>query len=298
MADDSPGGRLLAEFIDHLAAERRLSPHTCAAYRRDIEMLLNEAAAEPAALRPADLRRCLSALHGRGLGGRSLARRLSAWRSFFRYLVERHGLDANPCVGLRPPKAPKALPLALSPDQAVRLVDFDGTDPLVRRDRAVFELAYSSGLRVSELATLGVGDVDLDDATVIVTGKGQKTRIVPVGSFALAAIRAWLPSREALARPEEMALFVNRFGTALTPRALQYRLTTWALRQGIGSRVHPHMLRHSFASHLLQSSGDLRAVQEMLGHASVGTTQVYTHLDFQYLAKIYDSAHPRARKKG
>jgi integrase/recombinase XerC len=199
---------------------------------------------------------------------------LSAWRGFFNYLARDHGYTHNPCVGIRPPRAAKRLPHALSPDEAARLMEITAADPLAVRDKAIVELLYSSGLRLSELTGLEQDDVNVRDATVRVTGKGAKTRVVPVGRLALAALQAWLPARGELARPGETALFVGRDGT-----------------------VHPHALRHSFASHVLQSSGDLRAVQEMLGHASISTTQVYTHLDFQHLAKAYDQAHPRAKRK-
>jgi len=243
------------------------------------------------------IRRFVARLHGRGLGGRSLARALSAWRSFFGYLARDHGFTSNPCNGVRPPKSPKVLPKALSPDEAARLVGFTQDDPLAVRDRAMFELLYSSGLRLSELTSLKQGDVNFADATVRVIGKGRKTRVVPVGSHALAALQAWLQVREALPHKAAPALFLNHRGAAISPRTVQSRLKKLGIRQGLPGHVHPHMLRHSFASHVLQSSGDLRAVQEMLGHASISTTQVYTHLDFQYLAKVYDAAHPRAKRK-
>jgi integrase/recombinase XerC len=222
---------------------------------------------------------------------------LSAWRGFFSYLARDHGFTRNPCTGVRPPKSPKVLPKALSPDEATRLVSFPQDDPLAIRDRAMFELLYSSGLRLSELTSLKLGDVGFADATVRVTGKGNKTRVVPVGSHALLALQAWMPVRESLPQKDASALFLNHRGAAISPRTVQSRLKTWGIRQGLPGHVHPHMLRHSFASHVLQSSGDLRAVQEMLGHASISTTQVYTHLDFQYLAKVYDQAHPRAKRK-
>jgi integrase/recombinase XerC len=293
------GSPYLAGFLSHLGAERRLSPLTCENYARDVRVLLDLAADTPLAqLQVHHIRRFLAQLHGRGLGGRSLARMLSAWRSFFHYLARDHGLTQNPCLGLRAPKSPKALPQCLSPDQAHQLLDMaTGDEPLAMRDKAMFELFYSSGLRLSEVVGLNPGQIDFAEGTLEVTGKGGKTRIVPVGRLATEAIQAWLPQRELLAQPQEHGLFVGRNGTRLGPRAVQYRLKQWALKQGISSEVHPHVLRHSFASHVLQSSGDLRAVQEMLGHASISTTQVYTHLDFQHLAKVYDAAHPRARKK-
>jgi integrase/recombinase XerC len=236
-------------------------------------------------------------LHARGLDGRSLARMLSAWRGFYRYLARDHGYTGNPCVGLRAPKSKKTLPQALSPDEAGRLMDIPGDDLLAVRDKAIFELFYSSGLRLSELTSLAPADINLSDATVRVTGKGSKTRVVPVGSYALIAVSKWLKAREPLVKAGGNALFVSRNGTRLTPRAIQYRMKQWALKLGLAAGVHPHVLRHSFASHVLQSSGDLRAVQELLGHANITTTQVYTKLDFGHLSKVYDAAHPRARRK-
>lgn len=288
----------LAAYLNHLAHERGLSPLTCENYARDIRVLAELATDTPwQDIRPPHVRRYVAALHGRGIGGKSIARMLSAWRGFFNYLTLRHGIANNPCVGMRPPKSAKTLPQALSPEQAGRLVNIEGDDPLALRDRAILELFYSSGLRLAELVTLDLNGLDLSEATVTVTGKGNKTRIVPVGAHAIAAIRAWLPQRTILIAEDEQAMFVSRNGKRLTPRAIQYRLKTWAIKQGIAGSVHPHVLRHSFATHVLQSSGDLRAVQEMLGHANISTTQVYTHLDFQHLAKVYDQAHPRARKK-
>ena len=222
---------------------------------------------------------------------------LSAWRGFYRYLARDHSYTHNPCIGLRAPKSKKILPQVLSPDEAGRLMDIPGGDALAVRDKAIFELFYSSGLRLSELTSLAPGDINFSDATVRVTGKGSKTRVIPVGGHALRAVQTWLEARAPLVKAGGDALFVNRTGTRLTPRAVQYRIKRWALQLGLNSNVHPHVLRHSFASHVLQSSGDLRAVQEMLGHASISTTQIYTHLDFQYLAKVYDAAHPRAKKK-
>lgn len=244
-----------------------------------------------------DIRRFVAQLHGRGLDGRSLARMLSAWRGFYQYLARDHGCKQNPCVGIRAPKSAKRLPQSLSPDEARQLVELDASDTLAVRDRAILELFYSSGLRLAELTGLAPGDVNFADATVRVTGKGSKTRIVPVGSHAATALQAWLAVRNVMPKVEADALFVGPQGRRLGPRAIQSRVRQRALQQGIASRVHPHMLRHSFASHVLQSSSDLRAVQEMLGHASISTTQVYTQLDFQHLSKIYDAAHPRARRK-
>jgi integrase/recombinase XerC len=293
-----PEHPLLAGFLSQLRQERRLSQHTADAYARDVRALLELAGTTPLAdLQIHQIRRFVAQLHGRGLGGKSLARLLSAWRGFFHYLARDHGFSRNPCTGVRPPKSPKSLPKALSPDEATRLVSIAGGDSLAVRDRAIFELFYSSGLRLSELTSLKSGDVNFSDATVRVTGKGNKTRVVPVGSQALQALQVWMTVRAMLVKKGDSALFVSQHGSALTPRAIQQRLKIWSVRQGLPSHVHPHMLRHSFASHVLQSSGDLRAVQEMLGHSSISTTQVYTHLDFQYLAKVYDAAHPRAKRK-
>ena len=289
---------LLTDFLGHLANERRLSRNTLLNYQRDIAALLQLAAATPLAkLQIQHIRRFVAQLHARGLDGRSLARMLSAWRGFYRYLAREHQYPNNPCNGLRAPKAKKSLPHALSPDEAGHMMDIPGDDNLATRDKAIFELLYSSGLRLSELTGLALGDINFSDATVRVTGKGAKTRVVPVGSQAITAVKKWLEKRALLAKEGATALFVNRNGARLGPRAIQHRMKEWALKLGLAANVHPHVLRHSFASHVLQSSGDLRAVQEMLGHASISTTQVYTHLDFQYLAKAYDAAHPRAKKK-
>jgi integrase/recombinase XerC len=289
---------LLRGYLEHLSNERRLSRHTVENYARDITALIGLAGDAPLKqLQVQNVRRFVAQLHGRGLDGRSLGRMLSAWRGFFHYLARDHGYAQNPCLGIRPPKSVKRLPHALSPDEAGRLMEIAATDPLAVRDKAILELLYSSGLRLSELTGLAEDDVNFRDATVRVTGKGSKTRIVPVGSHALAALKVWLPARGQLARPGTKALFVGQDGSALGPRAVQSRLKQWALKLGLADKVHPHALRHSFASHLLQSSGDLRAVQELLGHASISTTQVYTHLDFQHLAKAYDAAHPRAKRK-
>lgn len=286
------------DFLAHLAGERRLSPHTCASYGHDLEVLLRLAGTTPLeALTLHQVRRFVAQLHGRGLSGKSLARMLSAWRGLYAFLARRHGFKANPCAGLKAPKSAKPLPHVLSPDEMARLLDVHDAGLLALRDHAMFELFYSSGLRLSELVHLKPEELDFGDGTVRVTGKGAKTRIVPLGRAAAAALARWLEARTGLARSGEKALFLNRQGRALAPRSIQVRLKAWAKRRGLYANVHPHMLRHSFASHLLQSSGDLRAVQEMLGHASISTTQVYTHLDFQHLAKVYDAAHPRARKK-
>ncbi len=290
-------------FLADLSVQRRASPHTVAAYRRDLVRLVALAAdGDPVALKPPQLRRGLMALHAQDLAPRSIARTLSAWRSYYAWLARRGAIELNPADGLRAPKRARSLPKALGIDQAAALLDVPATttenDPLLVRDAAMFELFYSSGLRLAELVSLDwPGGLDLDAGEVTVTGKRRKTRTVPVGDKALAALRAWLELRPRFAVEGSVALFLGRHGTRLAPRQIEYRLAQWAQRQGVGVHVHPHMLRHSFASHVLQSSGDLRAVQEMLGHASIAATQIYTHLDFQHLAKVYDSAHPRAKSK-
>ena len=289
---------LLKQYLAHLERERRLSRHSVENYGRDIRMLIAAAGETPLkALQVHDIRRFAAQQHGRGLGPRSIARMLSAWRGFYHYLARDHGYTDNPALGIRAPKAAKHLPRALSPDEANRLLTLDADSALAVRDKAMFELFYSSGLRLSELTGLAPGDVDFAEGTVRVTGKGSKTRVVPVGAFALDALTEWLKTRALIVSHDANALFVTRIGRRLSPRSVQLRLKTLALKQGVTTNVHPHVLRHSFASHVLQSSGDLRAVQEMLGHASISTTQVYTHLDFQHLAKVYDAAHPRARAK-
>jgi integrase/recombinase XerC len=286
----------LAGFLAHLRHQRQLSPHTVSSYARDIVQLFALAGGTPLeALDAHAARRFVATLRGRGLQGRSIARTLSAWRAFFRYLAREHGFRMNPFQGIRAPKSPKSLPKALSPDEASQLVSVGDNQENGLRDRAMLELFYSSGLRLSELTGLTVSDLRLDEATVRVLGKGSKERIVPVGKFAREALAAWLAVRKHLPGGER-ALFVDRRGKRLSVRTVQRRVASAAARQGLTQHVHPHMLRHSFASHVLQSSGDLRAVQEMLGHASMSSTQIYTHLDYQYLAKAYDAAHPRAKK--
>ena len=285
-------------YLTHLAAERRLSSHTVENYRRDLESLLElSEGLDLSMIDSVQIRNFIAQLHGRGLSAKSLARRLSAWRGFYRFACKRLGYPHNPCTDLRPPKARRALPEALSPDACAQLLDRVPEDALEIRDKAMFELFYSSGLRLAELATLELSTLDLAAGEAAVTGKGSKTRIVPLGGKAREALDVWLAARSGMAKPEEKAVFVSRNGSRLTPRQVQLRLDRWATKSGLAVHVHPHMLRHSFATHVLQSSGDLRAVQEMLGHANISTTQVYTHLDYQHLAKVYDSAHPRAKRK-
>ena len=290
-------------YLDELAQQRRQSPHTVSNYRRDLHVLAGLIAESSdsityCTLQGHHIRRFMAQLHARGLGGRSLARMLSAWRGFYRWLGLRGEVSANPVEGVKAPKSPRALPKVLSPDEANRLLDHAGGDSLELRDQAMFELFYSSGLRLAELAALDLACLhDVAEGEIKVFGKRGKERHVPVGGKAREAIERWAQQRALVALPEETALFVGQRGARIHPRVIEERLKQRALTQGLPVNVHPHMLRHSFASHLLQSSGDLRAVQEMLGHASIASTQVYTHLDFQHLAQVYDKAHPRAKRK-
>jgi integrase/recombinase XerC len=298
MPDKLSNQKYLDGYLAWLRNEKRYSDLTAENYARDLRRLFELASDTPLAdLGIHHIRRYIAQLHSKGLGGRSLARMLSAWRGFFTYLMRDHGLTDNPCTGLRAPKSPRKLPLALSPDDASRMVDLPTDTAESIRDKAIYELFYSSGLRLAELVDLDPEQLDLISGEIRVTGKGSKTRIVPLGQFAITALKAWLVVRDQIARKGEAALFVGKRGSRISPRVVQLRMKQWGIKQGISSNVHPHLLRHSFATHVLQSSGDLRAVQEMLGHASISTTQVYTHLDFQYLSKIYDAAHPRAKKK-
>ena len=312
----------IAGYLQYLQTQRKLSAHTLDNYRRDLQQLARLASdtqpgAALASLSQFDIRRFASQLHARGMSPVSIARMLSAWRGFFAWLAERHSLPANPVDGVKPPKRAKTLPKALGVDDAVKLV----SAPVAREtdnpahalcSKAMFELLYSSGLRVSELTSLdmrylrddgheSLGWLDLEGAELTVTGKGSKRRTVPVGAAAMQALRDWLAARASLARAEPAddanALFLSARGRRISPREVQKRIKAHAQSIGIPADVHPHMLRHSFASHLLQSSGDLRAVQELLGHASIASTQVYTSLDFQRLAQVYDAAHPRAKKR-
>ncbi|ODV10665.1 MAG: recombinase XerC [Rubrivivax sp. SCN 70-15] len=302
----------LQRFLDHLRVERRLAARTIAMYGEALARLQASAAAAGVGLRAAEphhLRGWAGQLRARGLAPRSIAIALAAWRGLYRWWGRDGLVGANPVAGLRPPRAARPLPKALSVEQAVALAAHEpsagdaGDARLAARDHAIVELLYGCGLRVGELVGLdrtasatAAGWIDAADATAHVLGKGSKRRSVPVGGAALSALQGWLAVRAQLARAEEPALFVSRRGTRLTAGQLRQRLKAQALQAGLPTHVHPHMLRHSYASHLLQSSGDLRAVQELLGHASISTTQVYTKLDFQHLAKIYDAAHPRAKK--
>lgn len=278
----------------YLGSERGLSRHTRENYARDMRVLFAKmGTVDLHTLQTQDIRRMLAGLHAQGLSGKSLARMLSAWRGFYHYLVKRHGYTHNPCDSLRAPKSPRALPKALSPDQTRQLLETQPDTTLLTRDRAILELFYSSGLRLSELAELKLSQLDLTSGEVTVTGKGNKTRIVPVGTRAAQALAEWLEDRPT----GTDYVFPGRGNAHLGQRTIELRMKQWASRAGLEANLHPHVLRHSFASHLLQSSGDLRAVQEMLGHASISTTQIYTRLDFQHLAKAYDAAHPRAKRK-
>lgn len=291
----------LSDFLYSLKTERRLSGHTVKAYVRDLRALLAFCEREDVTsldrLDSFHVRRFAAELHRRGLSPRSVARSLSAVRSFLGFEVAQGRLKANVASGVSAPKPPRRLPVTLDADQVAKLLESTADEPLDLRDLAMLELLYSSGLRLAELVGLDLDDLDVADRTVRVTGKGNKTRILPVGRHALEAVRQWLPVRLGFARPDESALFVSQRGGRLTSRSVQARVGRWAKHHGTGRHLHPHLLRHSFASHMLESSGDLRAVQELLGHASLSTTQIYTHLNFQHLAASYDQAHPRARRR-
>ncbi|MFN8694704.1 MAG: tyrosine recombinase XerC [Burkholderiales bacterium] len=289
------------DYLEHLQFERRLSPNTIDNYRRDLVDLVRfsqtRVVRELDKLDSQDIRRYLASAHARGMTPRALARMLSGWRGYFKFALRQGVGQINPCDGVHAPKAEKRLPRTLSPEEAIRLVSFDADDAAAQRDRAALELIYSCGLRISELTGLNLDSIDFHSREIRVLGKGSKTRIIPVGEPALAAVQRWLGARAAMKVVDTRALFVGAQGRRLSASVLQARIKQWAQRQGLEVNVHPHMLRHSFASHVLQSSQNLRAVQEMMGHASIASTQVYTHLDFQHLAKVYDSAHPRAKKK-
>ena len=288
------------QYIDYLVRERGLSEHTIAAYRRDLRHLYcfvkERKVVEWNAVSITLAKQFPALLHRRGMAASSIQRTLSAARSFFKYLVASNAAHANPFEAVQAPKAVKKLPATLSVDEINSLLDKHDGSALSLRDRAMLELFYSSGLRLSELAVLEVDGIDMVAGQTRVVGKGDKERIVPVGRKAVQAINEWLEVRGELADIEETALFVNQKGRRLSARGIQYSMQNWAQKNGLGRHLHPHMLRHSFASHILESSGNLRAVQEMLGHSDISTTQIYTHLDFQHLAKVYDQAHPRAKK--
>ncbi|SFE75113.1 integrase/recombinase XerC [Marinobacter sp. DSM 26671] len=290
----------LAEFIRHLASEKRHSPRTCDSYQRDLlrlaDWLGRSGFVAWQRVTNHDLRRYVATLSREGLSGRSIARHLSATRRFYQFLLREKLASDNPALDIRAPKSGRRLPRVADVDQLNHLLDGQPDDPLEVRDLCMFELMYSSGLRLAELASLDLDTVDLRSGEVRVMGKGGKERLLPVGRKAIAAIQAWLPYRAALANDGEAALFVSQRGERLSHRSIQARLSRWGISRGADQKLHPHLLRHSFASHMLESSGDLRAVQELLGHADIATTQVYTHLDFQHLARVYDQSHPRARR--
>ena len=290
----------LAEFIRHLASEKRHSPRTCDSYQRDLlrlaDWLGRSGFVAWQRVTNHDLRRYVATLSREGLSGRSIARHLSATRRFYQFLLREKLASDNPALDIRAPKSGRRLPRVADVDQLNHLLDGQPDDPLEVRDLCMFELMYSSGLRLAELASLDLDTVDVRSGEVRVMGKGGKERLLPVGRKAIAAIQAWLPYRAALANDGEAALFVSQRGERLSHRSIQARLSRWGISRGADQKLHPHLLRHSFASHMLESSGDLRAVQELLGHADIATTQVYTHLDFQHLARVYDQSHPRARR--
>jgi integrase/recombinase XerC len=292
----------LERFERYLATERRLSPHTLAAYRHDLATLRDwcdgNGITDWTQLDHQHVRTFAARSHARGLKGRSIQRRLAALRTFFSFLQREEAIRRNPGVDVPAPKARKRLPNTLDVDQMARLLAFEPANALEVRDLALMELFYSGGLRLTELTSLKLRDLDLSQGGARVLGKGNKERIAPVGSKAVKALKRWISERPSVARPDCEALFVGRNGGPLSPRAVQLRVAARARAQGLPQRVHPHLFRHSFATHLLESSRDLRGVQELLGHANISTTQIYTHLDFQHLARTYEKAHPRAKRRG
>ncbi len=293
----------LQQFIDHLAQQRRVSVHTVNNYQRDCQQLLafcqQQNLTSWQAIKPADLRQFIAQLHRQGLGARTIHRMLSAIRSFYRFLIREQLADHNPAQSVQAPKTEKRLPKTLDVDQMTALLDLTPADTFVAcRDRAIMELFYSSGLRLAELAALDIRDIDFGQQLVQVKeGKGGKDRLLPMGGKAIESLKNWLDKREQQGLIMATALFITQQGRRLGVRSIQQRLAFWGKKHGLSQHVHPHRLRHAFASHMLESSGDLRAVQELLGHADISTTQIYTHVDFQHLAKVYDAAHPRAKKR-
>lgn len=291
----------LKDFQNYLQYEKNYSAHTLSAYKRDLVQfqiwLTNNQCNNLLAADNLHIRQWVTGLHRQGIGSRSLQRKLSSLRSFYNFLIRKRKLKNNPALDILAPKAAKRLPDTLDADTLTQLLKIPADSILAIRDRAIMELFYSSGLRLSELANLNVDNLDLRERSLTAAGKGDKERLLPVGSKAIEALNAWLTQRGNMAKLEEIALFVSMRGKRLSTRSIQQRLNYWRQRQGLSQHIHPHKLRHSFASHILESSGDLRAVQELLGHADISTTQIYTHLDFQHLAKVYDKAHPRARSK-
>ena len=302
----------LQRFFSYLQSERRYSSHTVSAYRRDIKHFIQCCNLDEAQainwddIKQATIRQAVAKLHRQGLSGKSLQRWLSSVRSLFNFLCRFHRASFNPAIGIPAPKIAKRLPKTLNVDEINQLLNIKNSKTgknnstgrvISERDNAMMELMYACGLRLTELSSLNQQDIDWQQQTIIVTGKGQKQRRIPFGKKANEAINNWLKHRGLLADENEEALFVSCRGKRLSNSSIQKRLKKMALNQGLNTNVYPHMLRHSFASHILESSKDLRAVQELLGHANLSTTQIYTHLDFQHLASVYDSAHPRARKK-
>lgn len=294
--------RHIQQYLEYILVVKRYSKHSHSAYRRDLDKLaqycIDKQLTSATQIHTADIRQLIAQLHRQNLNGKSLQRLLSAVRSFFAFLNRQGFCKTNPAIGVSAPKTARLLPKALDADQMSQLFDASSDNWIDCRDMAMMELFYSSGLRLSELATLQINDLDMCEAIVNVTGKGNKQRVLPVGKMAIVAISKWLKVRPTkLSDSNDNTMFISSRGTAISNRAIQARLKQQAIKQGLPQHLHPHMLRHSFASHMLESSGDLRSVQEMLGHANITTTQVYTHLDFQHLAKVYDNAHPRANKK-
>lgn len=297
----------IEKFIGYLDTVRKLSPHTLSSYRRDLDKFathcLQTGIENPSVAHTADVRRWAAQMHRQGLSGPTVQRALSSLRSFYNHCNHQGSNDHNPALGVQAPKSAKKLPKTMDADSVAQLLAIEADDELSIRDRAILELFYSSGLRLSELVNLDLEDLDMRGAMVTVTGKGRKTRILPVGRFAIEALQKWLHIRQNfLPQADDSThldgpVFLSKRGRRLAQRSVQSRLQKYSLQQDVGQKVHPHMLRHSFASHMLESSGDLRAVQELLGHANISTTQIYTHLDFQHLAKVYDQAHPRAMRK-
>ncbi len=287
-------------YLNHLQLQRMLSEHTVLAYRRDLQHLVEfankQSLPDVNEITPQHIRMLVAERHRKGSKSKSLQRLLASLRGLYRYLIQNKQAQHNPAQGIRAPKGEKRLPHTLDVDQVQQLMQIDERDPLSIRDRAILELFYSSGLRLSELLQLKIEHLDWSEATVRVLGKGNKERVVPVGRLALQALQDWLALRDQFA-PQDTSLFVSKRGTPLHPSTVQKRFKQWGIKQGIDRNLHPHLLRHSFASHILESSGDLRSVQELLGHADISTTQIYTHLDFQHLANVYDQAHPRAKKR-
>ncbi len=301
MDDDGKLREWIDRFLQHLQHERRLSPHTITNYARDLELVADwcrqNGIDDWPQLAPHQVRGFVAKRHRSDISGKTIQRELSSLRSLFNYLLREGIAENNPAQGIKAPKVKRRLPATLDIDQLSSLLDVAEDDPLGLRDLAILELFYSSGLRLAELVSINLHDLDLRSAQLEVTGKGAKTRQVPIGRKAVDALQRWIQVRGGLAKPEEPALFVSSRGRRIHPRTIQQRMKQWALKHGASRSIHPHMLRHSFASHMLESSGDLRAVQELLGHADISTTQIYTHLDFQHLANVYDKAHPRARRK-